>query len=133
MRRLALVPILVLVISCATFKHNATPVSTQITSQLENISRIADSAFTDKAKRAEFARVVMLPAIDANRGFTICLLDNKCNQLPIFVAQMAQAILNGISQFAGLLPNSTIKNELINSMNTSLVFINKLYTIVGGK
>ena len=117
--------ILLLSINCATFRHNAIPVQEQLTELLEGVSRAADVGFSKEARQA-FAIQVMIPAIDASLEVNDCLLNNNCKNLASSLTKLSGALLLGINGFSSLLPNGTLKDNLLNRLNSALLFVNNL-------
>lgn len=133
MRYLSFSVVLVLLSGCVTFRHNAIPVTSQITTLLEEISKDADKVGMTPLQRRQFSAVVMIPAIDATSKLTTCLLDGVCKDVTVHLTNLSRALLIGINNFISQLPNSNIKNSLLARLNSAIVFVTNLYTKFGGK
>ena len=130
-KKLTLLPIFLVVVNCATFRHQSVPITEQITTRLEQISMAADAATTirvmTKVQRQDFAKKVMLPAIDANRAYATCLLNNNCGDIPSSLVVLSKSLLVGISDFISILPKTSYTDDLFAKLNSTITFINKIY------
>ncbi len=128
----------ILIIYCALsqacfidkFIHHSIPVQEQIVKQLENLSLIADEALKLKIftpeDRQRFAQEVMVPAIQANRTYALCLRDGDCGNLPSHISAMAKAIQAGIDIFIPRMAITPTTTKLHLALNSSLIYINNL-------
>ncbi len=123
---------------CATFRHNAVPVTVTITHYLEQISSIADKGVTfgviTKAKRQQLSQVVLLPAAKANLVFNDCLLTpSSCSNIPPMIAEIAGTFNSGINVIVAPLPPSSIKDELLAKFQEAYGFVTDQFKKLGGK
>ncbi len=133
-KRNVAVTILILALhGCALneFVHKSIPIQEQITTRLEEISKIADEAvekkiFT-KADRQAFARDVMVPVITANRSYALCLRDGVCSELPGQVIEMARGIQVGINNFVSKMAITDTQKKMSDALNGALILVNSIY------
>lgn len=127
-----------LLTSCTVnqFIHKSIPVQEQITSQLENLSSIADEALAlkifTKEDRMLFARDVMIPAINANKTYAQCLLSGDCANLVQEVQKMVHAFQVGIDMFVSKMAVTPTTDKLRLALNGAITFANNLQ-YKGGK
>lgn len=124
--------IAILTVSCSinAFIHRSVPIQEQIILRLEEISKLADEAVALKiftrTDRQEFAKQVMVPAINANKSYALCLRDGNCSDLPEQLVALGKAFQVGIDLFVSRMAVSSTTSKLAFALSSALTLVNAL-------